>query len=216
MSSKSYQKRASVGGAVRVRVVPSVDEEISQRDNSKEMPSTTLKDMPSSEKYDKINIRRVSEKVSSPSLARTRENDKENRGDAISNTMKETSDTQSNWKDVSSGLQSYTSSNMSRVGYGRRSSYGGMDRSSAYEPDELADMSVPRSWKIQDFSLGMPLGRGRFGNVYMARQRKTNVHVALKVLFKQPLIAANCLNMLKRELEIQCRLNHPNIVQLYG
>lgn len=40
--------------------------------------------------------------------------------------------------------------------------------------------------------------------------------MALKVLFKAPMIAANCVNLLKREVEIQCRLNHPNIVHLFG
>lgn len=30
------------------------------------------------------------------------------------------------------------------------------------------------------------------------------------------MIAANCVNVLKREVEIQCRLQHPNIVHLYG
>ena len=73
-----------------------------------------------------------------------------------------------------------------------------------------------RPWNIDDFILGKPLGRGKFGNVYFARQKATNVPVALKVLFKAPLCEAQCYRMLRREVEIQCRLLHPNIVRLHG
>lgn len=74
-----------------------------------------------------------------------------------------------------------------------------------------------RPWSIEDFSLGKPLGKGKFGNVYFARQRGTQAPVALKVLFKAPLQSeAKCYAFLRREVEIQCRLAHPNIVRLFG
>ena len=79
-----------------------------------------------------------------------------------------------------------------------------------------------KSWHIQDFVLGKPLGRGKFGNVYLGRLkgsmnfRSEKSQVALKVLFKTPMIAASCVNNLRREVEIQSRLKHPNIVQLLG
>ena len=73
-----------------------------------------------------------------------------------------------------------------------------------------------RPWSIDDFVLGKPLGKGKFGNVYFARQKVTNVPVALKVLFKAPLCEAKCYCMLRREVEIQSRLIHPNIVRLFG
>eukprot|EP00605_Chrysophyceae_sp_TOSAG23-4_P002440 GSChrysophyteH1.ASY1.ANO1.2699.1 assembled CDS len=56
--------------------------------------------------------------------------------------------------------------------------------------------NIDRSWNIQDFTLGKPLGKGKFGNA--------------------PIVAAKCLNNLRREIEIQHHLHHPNIVQLYG
>ncbi len=73
-----------------------------------------------------------------------------------------------------------------------------------------------RPWTQSDFHVGTALGKGKFGNVFFARQKNTNVAVALKVLFKAPMIAANCLRLLRREVEIQCRLRHPNIAQLFG
>jgi hypothetical protein len=73
-----------------------------------------------------------------------------------------------------------------------------------------------RPWVIEDFNLGKPIGKGKFGNVYFARQKSSNYPVALKVLFKSPMLAANTVYLLRREIEIQCRLKHPNITQLYG
>ena len=73
-----------------------------------------------------------------------------------------------------------------------------------------------RSWSLDDFSLGKPLGKGKFGNVYMAKEKRTKVSIALKVLFKAPMQAANCVCNLRREVEIQSRLKHPNIVNLFG
>ena len=73
-----------------------------------------------------------------------------------------------------------------------------------------------RPWSLEDFNLGKPLGKGKFGNVYLAKQKKTNFPVALKVLFKAPMQSAGCVNALRREVEIQSRLHHPNIVKLFG
>lgn len=84
-----------------------------------------------------------------------------------------------------------------------------------------------RPWSLEDFGVGKSIGRGKFGNVYSARQKMpkdkagkrmagSGPHVALKVLFKAPMVAAKCVHNLRREVEIQSRLKHPNIVQLYG
>lgn len=39
-----------------------------------------------------------------------------------------------------------------------------------------------RRWQLTDFDIGKPLGRGKFGNVYLARERQTKFIIALKVL----------------------------------
>jgi len=69
---------------------------------------------------------------------------------------------------------------------------------------------------VEDFILGKPLGKGKFGNVYLGKQKLSNALVALKVLFKAPMLASKCVNNLRREVEIQYRLKHKNIVQLFG
>ena len=39
-------------------------------------------------------------------------------------------------------------------------------------------------WTLRDFDIGKPLGRGKFGNVYLAREKKSKYICALKVLQK--------------------------------
>lgn len=49
---------------------------------------------------------------------------------------------------------------------------------------ESAETSVgatPRQWTIKDFEIGKPLGKGKFGNVYLAREKQSGFIVALKV-----------------------------------
>lgn len=73
-----------------------------------------------------------------------------------------------------------------------------------------------KHWTLRDFDIGKPLGRGKFGNVYLAREKKSKYIVALKVLFKQQLQQAHVEHQLRREIEIQSHLRHPNILRLYG
>jgi len=71
-------------------------------------------------------------------------------------------------------------------------------------------------WKLEDFDIGRPLGKGKFGNVYLARERSSKYIVALKVLFKSQLQKAQVEHQLRREIEIQSHLRHPNILRLFG
>lgn len=71
-------------------------------------------------------------------------------------------------------------------------------------------------WTIDDFEIGKPLGRGKFGHVYLAREKKSKFIVALKILYKSQLIKSNVQTQLRREIEIQSHLSHPNILQMYG
>ena len=68
---------------------------------------------------------------------------------------------------------------------------------------------------MSDFEIGKPLGKGKFGHVYLARDKKENFVVALKVLHKAQLVKDNMCHQLRREIEIQARLNHPNILKMY-
>nr|GMC86781.1 serine/threonine-protein kinase Aurora-2 [Ipomoea batatas] len=73
-----------------------------------------------------------------------------------------------------------------------------------------------KRWTLNDFDIGKPLGRGKFGHVYLAREKRSNHIVALKVLFKSQLKQSQVEHQLRREVEIQSHLRHPNILRLYG
>ncbi|XP_043944922.1 aurora kinase A-B-like [Protopterus annectens] len=73
-----------------------------------------------------------------------------------------------------------------------------------------------KEWALDDFEIGRPLGKGKFGNVYLARERQSKFILALKVLFKSQLETAGVEHQLRREVEIQSHLRHPNILRLYG
>ncbi|KAM7261759.1 hypothetical protein ACFE04_020836 [Oxalis oulophora] len=71
-------------------------------------------------------------------------------------------------------------------------------------------------WSLEEFEIGKPLGNGQFGRVYVAREKKYKYVVALKVLFKKQVEKYRFHSQLKREMEIQSTLRHPNILRLYG
>ena len=48
---------------------------------------------------------------------------------------------------------------------------------------ELPKGDEKNRWQLSDFEIGRPLGKGKFGNVYLAREKRSKFIVALKVLF---------------------------------
>ena len=62
------------------------------------------------------------------------------------------------------------------------------------------------NWTIDDFDIGRQLGRGRFGNIYLAREKKSQYIVALKTLSKSQYVKERMEHQLRREVEIQSRL----------
>ncbi|KAJ7230487.1 kinase-like protein [Mycena pura] len=88
--------------------------------------------------------------------------------------------------------------------------------------DLALDSSLSRTyptqeWTLHSFDMGRPLGKGKFGRVYMVRT-KTSPHyiLALKTLYKSELIKDKVEKQTRREIEIQQNLRHPNILRLYG
>jgi len=73
-----------------------------------------------------------------------------------------------------------------------------------------------RQWSLNDFEIGKPLGRGKFGSVYLAREKRSKYIVALKVLQKSQLLKAGVEHQLRREIEIQSHLRNRNILRLFG
>ncbi|EDL02419.1 mCG117783 [Mus musculus] len=76
--------------------------------------------------------------------------------------------------------------------------------------------STRKHFTINDFEIGRPLGRGKFGRVYLARLKENHFIVALKVLFKSEIEKEGLEHQLRREVEIQAHLQHRNILRLYN
>ncbi|KAJ3234368.1 spindle assembly checkpoint kinase [Chytriomyces hyalinus] len=90
------------------------------------------------------------------------------------------------------------------------------EHATAPQPAATNAKETERRWSLDDFDVGRALGKGKFGRVYLAREKKSGYVVALKILFKAELIEAKVEKQLRREIEIQSHLRHPNILRLYG
>lgn len=75
--------------------------------------------------------------------------------------------------------------------------------------------AAPKIWHLGMFEIGRPLGKGKFGRVYLVRERRSGFICALKVLDRHKIQQGKTEKLVRREIEIQRNLRHPNILQLY-
>ncbi|RLN94683.1 hypothetical protein BBJ28_00021812, partial [Nothophytophthora sp. Chile5] len=78
------------------------------------------------------------------------------------------------------------------------------------------EQQQPKTWSLDDFEIGRELGTGKFGQVYLAREKNSRMIVALKVLVKEQLKTAGVAHQLRKEVEIHSRIRHANILPLYA
>jgi aurora kinase, other len=64
----------------------------------------------------------------------------------------------------------------------------------------------PKEFHLGMFDIGKPLGKGKFGRVYLAQEKRTGFVCALKVMHKQELVSSKVEKQLRREIEIQSNL----------
>ncbi|OAA33133.1 serine/threonine-protein kinase Eg2 [Moelleriella libera RCEF 2490] len=98
-----------------------------------------------------------------------------------------------------------------------------LSESSTEESDVTVRISLtqqqprgPKQFHLGMFEIGRPLGKGKFGRVYLARERTTGFICALKVLHKNELQTGGVERQVRREIEIQSNLRHPNVLQMFG
>ncbi|KAK3327235.1 kinase-like domain-containing protein [Cercophora scortea] len=84
------------------------------------------------------------------------------------------------------------------------------------KPLALIEQPAIKAFHLGMFEIGKALGKGKFGRVYLAREREHGFICALKVLHKNELQHARVEKQVRREIEIQSNLRHPNIPKLYG
>jgi aurora kinase len=80
----------------------------------------------------------------------------------------------------------------------------------------LYEQPGPKKLHLGMFEIGKPLGKGKFGRVYLAKERSSGFVCALKVLHKSELQQGGVQKQVRREIEIQSNLRHPNVLRLYG
>lgn len=83
------------------------------------------------------------------------------------------------------------------------------------DSNEKPDINL-KKFSIDDFEIGIKLGKGKFGDVFLAREKKTDFIVALKVLNKAEIQRLNAEKLVVREIKIHSFLDHKNIIKLYG
>lgn len=76
--------------------------------------------------------------------------------------------------------------------------------------------SAHKQWHLGMFEIGKPLGKGKFGRVYLAKEKQSGFVCALKVLHKSEIQQGKVEKQVRREIEIQSHLTHPNILKLFG
>ena len=84
------------------------------------------------------------------------------------------------------------------------------------QPAPSRKLFNPQEWSLDNFELGKPMGRGKFGHVYLAREKKSKFIVALKVMYIKQIVDSKNEHQVRREIEIQSHLRHKNICRLYG
>uniref|UniRef100_A0A7E4VTG4 Aurora kinase n=1 Tax=Panagrellus redivivus TaxID=6233 RepID=A0A7E4VTG4_PANRE len=81
---------------------------------------------------------------------------------------------------------------------------------------QSGDVKPKKSFTREDFEFGSKLGKGGFGTVYSAREKKNAFNVAIKIIFKAVLVNDRHMMQLKREIELQRNLLHPHILIFYA
>lgn len=68
---------------------------------------------------------------------------------------------------------------------------------------------------MQRYELGRLLGQGTFAKVHYARNLKTGMGVAIKIIDKEKVLKVGMIDQIKREISVMRLIRHPNVVELY-
>lgn len=69
---------------------------------------------------------------------------------------------------------------------------------------------------LRGFSFGHVLGKGKFGQVFLAKHIETGFLVAIKKIPKAKLKQHNLIDQFTKEIKLHNCLDHPKLVKFYG
>lgn len=76
-------------------------------------------------------------------------------------------------------------------------------------------MDSRRTILMQKYEIGRLLGQGNFAKVYYARNLKTNLAVAIKMIDKDKVLRVGLMEQIKREISVMRLVRHPYVVHLF-
>lgn len=90
-------------------------------------------------------------------------------------------------------------------------------KSTMYNDSAMIPSSIrPQQFHLGMFEIGRPLGKGKFGRVYLARHRDSGFICVLKVLHKEEIRREKAETHVRREIEVHSQLRHPGVVGFHG
>lgn len=73
-----------------------------------------------------------------------------------------------------------------------------------------------RGFTCRDFTMQRQIGRGAFGTIRLAEEKRTKRKVVLKILRKKDMQEARFEDQVRREVELHTHLVHPHIIRAYA
>ncbi|KAK0112020.1 hypothetical protein ONS96_001281 [Cadophora gregata f. sp. sojae] len=80
----------------------------------------------------------------------------------------------------------------------------------------ILKLPPPKAFHLGLFEIGKPLGKGKFGRVYLALHRPSGFVCALKTLYKDQIVREGAENLVRREIEVHGNLQHPGVLKFYN
>lgn len=71
-------------------------------------------------------------------------------------------------------------------------------------------------WSLEDFEVGPKLGEGRFGKIYLCREKATRYAVVLKLISKAAVLQNDLTHQIRREIELQLYCKHRHVLRLFA
>nr|XP_025697485.1 serine/threonine-protein kinase Aurora-3 [Arachis hypogaea] len=79
----------------------------------------------------------------------------------------------------------------------------------------MEEDNLQRQWSLKDFGIRKPLWQRKIWQSLHCERSQSKYVVALKIIFKEQLEKYRLHHQVRREMEIQSNLHHPNILRLY-